>query len=106
MCQTCYASFIKLDELEAKERVAKLLSIYEHQKKRRNIMKIFSFLIPGAAQLYAGKICRGIFFPLAFSLLAVPAFYEHDIRPGRGALYAQFFCLGRCLFGSPDIYFF
>jgi tetratricopeptide (TPR) repeat protein len=70
MCPECYASMIKLDALVAKERIARLLAIYEHQKKRRNIMKIFSFLMPGASQIYAGKILYGFLFlwPFLFFL--------------------------------------
>jgi tetratricopeptide (TPR) repeat protein len=70
MCQACYASLVKLDELEVKERVAKLLSIYEHQKRRRGIMKIFSFLMPGVSQIYAGKIFLGLLllWPFLFFL--------------------------------------
>lgn len=71
MCPQCFRSLIKLDEIEVKERVAQLLSIYEHQKQRREIMKLLSFVIPGTSQVYAGKILYGFFFiwPFMFFLL-------------------------------------
>ncbi len=71
MCPQCFRSLIKLEEIEAKERVAQLLSIYEHQKRRRDIMKLLSFVIPGSSQVYAGKILYGFFFmwPFLFFLL-------------------------------------
>ena len=59
MCPQCYRSIVKLDELEVKERVARLLSIYEHQKKRRNTMKVLSFIIPGSSQVFGEKILYG-----------------------------------------------
>jgi tetratricopeptide (TPR) repeat protein len=71
MCPQCFRSLIKLEEIEVKERVAQLLSIYEHQKQRRDIMKLLSFIIPGSSQVYAGKILYGFFFmwPFLFFLL-------------------------------------
>jgi tetratricopeptide (TPR) repeat protein len=71
MCPQCFGSLIKLEEIEVKERVAQLLSIYEHQKRRRDIMKLLSFIIPGSSQVYAGKILYGFFFmwPFLFFLL-------------------------------------
>ncbi|MBI5848582.1 MAG: tetratricopeptide repeat protein [Nitrospirae bacterium] len=71
MCPQCFRSLIKLEEIEVKERVAQLLSIYEHQKRRRDIMKLLSFIIPGSSQVYAGKILYGFFFiwPFMFFVL-------------------------------------
>lgn len=71
MCPQCFRSLIKLDEIEVKERVAQLLSIYEHQKRRRDIMKLLSFIIPGSSQVYAGKILYGFIFiwPFMFFVL-------------------------------------
>ncbi len=71
MCPQCYRSLVKLDEQDSRERVATLLSIYAHQKKRRDTMKILSFILPGASQVYAGKILYGFIFmwPFLFFLL-------------------------------------
>lgn len=71
MCPQCYRSLIKLEEIEVKERVTQLLYIHEHQKRHRHIMKLLSFIIPGASQVYAGRILYGFFFmwPFLFCLL-------------------------------------
>ncbi|MEW6109484.1 MAG: hypothetical protein AB1632_10010 [Nitrospirota bacterium] len=71
MCPMCYRSLIKLDELDSKERIARLLSIYAHQKKRRDTMKILSFILPGSAQIFAGKILYGLvlMWPFLFFIL-------------------------------------
>jgi len=73
MCPRCYGSLIKLDELDVRERVSRLLSIYEHQRRRRNTMKILSFLLPGSSQIYAGKMLYGLLFlwPFLF-FLSIP----------------------------------
>ena len=66
MCLQCYRSLVKLDELDAKERVARILAVYEYQKKRRDIIKIISFIIPGLGQIYAGSVLYGFLFLWAF----------------------------------------
>ncbi len=66
MCRNCYRSIVRIDELDAKERVARLLTVYAHQTKRRNIMKLLSFILPGSAQIYAGSIIQGFLILWAF----------------------------------------
>jgi hypothetical protein len=69
MCLQCYRSLIKLDELDAKERIARLLTVYDHQKKRRYIIKVLSFIMPGSGQIYAGNVLNGLLFLLPFLFL-------------------------------------
>jgi len=103
MCQACYASVVKMDELEVKERVSRLLSIYEHQKRRRTIMKTLSFLLPGVPQIYAGKILPGFLFlwPFFFFLL-MP--FTNRIFAGGGFLYAHGFFTWASIFFAGLIY--
>jgi tetratricopeptide (TPR) repeat protein len=70
MCVNCYRSLVKLDELDAKERLARLLTVYDYQKKRRDIIKIISLILPGSGQVYAGNILYGLLFlwPFLFFL--------------------------------------
>jgi len=83
MCLQCYRSLVKLDELDAKERVARLLTVYEHQKKRRTMIKALSFLIPGSGQLYAGTMLYGLLFlwPFLFflSILATSTLFVTEM---------------------------
>jgi len=71
MCPQCYSSLIKMDEMDSKERIARLLSIYENQTRRRKRAKILSYLLPGAGQIYSGKILLGLLlvWPFSFSLI-------------------------------------
>ncbi|MDH5202264.1 MAG: tetratricopeptide repeat protein [Nitrospirota bacterium] len=66
MCIQCYRSLVKLDELDAKERVARLLTVYEYQKRRRDKIKFISFILPGLAQIYAGDVLYGLLFLWTF----------------------------------------
>jgi tetratricopeptide (TPR) repeat protein len=103
MCQACYASIVKLDELEAKERVSRILAIYEHQKNRRNTMKIFSFLMPGASQIYAGKILFGLLFlwPFLFFLF-LPV--TNTTFSGGGLFLAHSFFTWAAIFFAAAVY--
>jgi len=62
---------IKLDESDVKERVATLLSIYEHQKRRKAIMKVLCFLLPGASQVFGGRVLYGFLFLWPFLFFMV-----------------------------------
>lgn len=70
MCLQCYRSLVKLDELDAKERIARILIVYEYRKKRRDIIKIMSAIVPGSGQIYAGSVLYGflILWPFLFFL--------------------------------------
>jgi hypothetical protein len=62
---------IKLDELDARERITRLQTVYGYQMRRRKILNLLSFLLPGAAYIYAGYVLKGFFilWPFLFLLL-------------------------------------
>jgi tetratricopeptide (TPR) repeat protein len=66
MCPQCYGSLIKLDELDAKERVSRLLWIYAKQRRRRTMLKVLSYILPGSPQILAGRIVNGFFLLWSF----------------------------------------
>jgi tetratricopeptide (TPR) repeat protein len=103
MCHACYASLIKLDELDVKERVARLLSIHQHQKKRRTVMKLLSFLLPGISQIYAGRVLTGFLFlwPFLFFLF-LPV--TNAFCAGGGILYPHGFFSWMSFFFAAVIY--
>lgn len=103
MCQACYASIIKLDELEVKERVSRLLSIYEHQKRRRNIMKILSFIMPGVPQIYAGEILPGFLFLWPFLFFLILPF-TNQVFTGGGIFFSHSFFTWAAIFLAALIY--
>jgi len=105
MCQACYASIVKLDELEVKERVSRLLSIYEHQKRRRNVMKTLSFLMPGVPLIYAGRILSGFLFLWPFLFFLILPF-TNQIFTGGGIVFSQSFFTWAAVFFAGLIYIF
>jgi len=71
MCLPCYRSLVKLDELDSRERISRILTVYEYRKKRRDILKILSYVLPGSAQIYAGDVLYGflLLWPFLFLLI-------------------------------------
>ncbi|NWF52130.1 MAG: tetratricopeptide repeat protein [Nitrospirae bacterium] len=69
MCPECFKTLVRLHELDARERIARLQLVYEHQKRNRRMKNIFSFLMPGFAHIYAGEILNGLFFLWIFLFL-------------------------------------
>ncbi|HWR58481.1 MAG TPA: hypothetical protein VN328_06305 [Thermodesulfovibrionales bacterium] len=60
MCPRCFTSLIKIEEVDSKERIARLLSICQSQTRRRNIAKAISLLVPGGGQIYSGRMLSGL----------------------------------------------
>lgn len=83
MCPECFKTLVKLHELDARERIARLQLVYEHQKRNRRMMSIFSFLVPGFAQIYAGKVLKGLLFLWVFlfflSILMINSMFTREI---------------------------
>ncbi len=82
MCSRCFRSLVKLDETEVKERVTRLISIYEYQKRRRGIMRGLSFLLPGAAQIFGGRVLYGFLFMWPFLFLLLIPFTNTYLSSG------------------------
>ncbi len=79
MCRQCESSLIKIGELESRERIARLLALYQRQMKRRRTVKVLAYVMPGIAQIYAGRIFPGflllfggMFFLITIVLVAYP----------------------------------
>ncbi len=83
MCPECFKTLVKLHELDARERIARLQLVYEHQKRNRTMMNIFSFLLPGFAQIYAGNVFKGLLFLWVFlfflSILIINLMFTREI---------------------------
>lgn len=71
MCVQCFSSLVKLEETDARERIARILAIYEQQRRRRGIIKVLSLLLPGTSFIYGGRLLPGflVLWPFLFLLL-------------------------------------
>ncbi len=80
MCPQCYKSIVKMDQLDSRERVAKLLQVRELQTRRTMMARVLAFAPPGIAYIYAGRILAGslllwLFLFLLTLVLLNPLFY-------------------------------
>lgn len=66
LCPQCYRSLIRLNEMDAKERITRLLSISSRQTKKLKMTRVLSYLLPGAGHVYTGKILAGFLFLCPF----------------------------------------
>lgn len=83
MCLQCYGSLIKLDELDAKERIARLLAVYEYQQRKRKTIKMLALVLPGWGLIYGGNLLYGFLFLWLFlfslSVLIMNSFFVIEI---------------------------
>jgi tetratricopeptide (TPR) repeat protein len=83
MCSRCFGSLVKIDEMDSRERITRLLSIYQSQSRRRNAAKLISYLVPGGGQIFSGKILTGFLF-LWVSLFCLVLLLMNALFPGSG----------------------
>ncbi|MDA8082830.1 MAG: hypothetical protein M0024_04130 [Nitrospiraceae bacterium] len=108
ICSQCYGSLLRLAELDVKERVARILSIYEQQKRRRDIIKVLSFILPGASHVYAGKVLLGFLllwpflFCLAFPFVSA-FFFPGSILISHGVVGVGLVFLALIIYGVSNI---
>ncbi len=71
MCPHCFNSLIRIDEVDSRERITRLLAIYQSQTRRRNVAKALSLLIPGGGHIYSGRILSGLLWLWPFLFAAI-----------------------------------
>lgn len=84
MCLQCYRSLIKLDELDPKYRISRILKIYEYRSKKRNLIKFLNFLLPGTGHIYAGSTLQGFIFLWLFLFFITLIFINNLFSFGIG----------------------
>ena len=86
MCPQCYASLVKLDESEVKERVSRILRIYSIQRRNRDMLKILSFIMPGLPQVFAGRVFYGFVLLWVFLFLILLPLTLTFLTPAGGII--------------------
>ncbi|MBI5025733.1 MAG: tetratricopeptide repeat protein [Nitrospirae bacterium] len=59
VCVRCYKTLVKMNEMEPKERVRKLLEIQGFKNNRSLKMKLLTIFLPGGGHIYYGKSLSG-----------------------------------------------
>lgn len=85
MCPQCYRSLIKIDEIDSRDRITGLLGIYQGRTKRRKKAALLSSVLPGAGQIYSGKMLAGFVLLWAFllflTLTIMNGFFSTGLAP-------------------------
>lgn len=71
LCPDCYRSFVRMDGIDPRERVSRLLSIYHNKTRERMIVNTLSLVLPGSAQIFSGRIIPGFLFLWPFMFFLV-----------------------------------
>lgn len=83
MCSGCYRSLVRMDQMYSKDRITNLLLVYETGARRRKLARLLSFLIPGAGQIYSGKVIEGFFLCWLF----ISSFVVLILNRSNGGIY-------------------
>ncbi len=73
MCSDCYRSLVKIEVLDPKKRVARLLKIHGSQLKRSALIRALGFAPPGIAYIYGGNILQGMLMLWGFLFFLLAA---------------------------------
>lgn len=69
-CPRCYASLVRIDRLNLKERMATFLLVQKRQAAKIRLARMLSYFVPGAGHIYAGEMLSGfiLLWPFLFSV--------------------------------------
>jgi tetratricopeptide (TPR) repeat protein len=71
MCKSCYQSLVKLEVLDSKERVSRLLVIHGRQVRRNAVVRTLGFAPPGISYIYAENVLKGTLLLWVFLFFAI-----------------------------------
>lgn len=75
LCPQCHQIFVKLEGVEAKDRVRKMIEIRETHQKSGLLFRISSLLLPGSGHFLLGHPLRGFIFTGIFIFLIKDIFF-------------------------------
>jgi len=75
LCPQCHQIFVKLEGVEAKDRVRKMLEIRETHQKSGLIFRISSLILPGSGHFLMGHPLRGFIFAGMFIFMIKDIFF-------------------------------
>ncbi|MGE5894614.1 MAG: tetratricopeptide repeat protein [bacterium] len=103
MCNDCFSALVTLEK-DPRDRIAKVMTVYDAKRRKKNIIRFLSFVMPGLHLVYTGKIVKGtvlmflfLLFPVVF-LLSIA--YQYSIYP-----YAHSWLAFALVVSVPTLYF-
>ncbi len=84
MCHDCFVSLVTFEK-DPRDRISKLMTVYDKKKSRKFILMFLAIFIPGAHLTYAGKVVKGTILSFLFLapviLFLVSLAYRISIYP-------------------------
>ncbi len=80
LCPQCHQIFVKLEGVEARDRVRKMLEVRDRQRKEGLLHRAVSLLLPGAGHFLAGHAIRGFVFMGVFVFFVKDIFFGAFFR--------------------------
>ena len=77
LCSQCHQIFVKMEGVEAKDRVHKVLEARERQRKQGLVYRAASLLLPGTGHFMLGHPFRGFIFMGVFVFMIKDLFFGH-----------------------------
>lgn len=82
MCSNCYRSLVRMEQMYSKDRVANLLLMYKNRARKRTVARLLSLFIPGAGQIYSGRMIWGFLFCWSFFFALTGLILNSIMREG------------------------
>ncbi len=84
MCTECFRSMISF-ESRPSERINTILKTYNYIQRRRMLLAVLSYTIPGLTLIYSGRMFSGLVFSslflFSFSVLVLSRLFTFNIQP-------------------------
>jgi len=80
LCPQCHQIFVRLEGVEAKDRLKKTLEIREKEAREGMLYRISSLFLPGSGHYLMGRPVRGFIFSGVFIFLVKDIFFGHFLE--------------------------
>jgi tetratricopeptide (TPR) repeat protein len=87
VCSQCFHAFVHREQgIDAKSRISKEIQIRQYRRRKENIARGITFLLPGVGQFIKGRPLLGMLFLMVFSCVVVQVFLGHGVMRDAAAL--------------------
>jgi hypothetical protein len=87
VCSQCFHAFVHREQgVDAKSRISKEIQIRQYRRRKENIARGISFLLPGVGQFVKGRPLLGMLFLTVFCCVIVQVLLGHGVMRDAAAL--------------------
>jgi tetratricopeptide (TPR) repeat protein len=87
VCAQCFHAFVQREQgIDAKSRISKEIQVRQYRRRKENIARGITFLLPGVGQLIHSRPLRGMLFLMVFCCVIVQVLLGHGVMRDAMAL--------------------